>query len=85
MAMTDEQPITVHATWDDEAGVFVATSDDVPGLVAEAADMAALHEKLTVLIPELLDLNASVHAGLGRREVPLLVEWRQRSMIRLGA
>jgi hypothetical protein len=43
--------------WDDDAGVWVATSDDVPGLVAEAESLYALSEKLEVLVPELLDVN----------------------------
>ena len=55
--------IIVHAEWDPEAGVYVATSDDVPGLVAEAATPSALQEKLNVLIPELLELNGVLIAG----------------------
>lgn len=47
----------VQARWDSEAGVWVAESDDVPGLVAEAESPNILREKLRVLIPELLDLN----------------------------
>ena len=50
--------ISVRAEWDPEAKVYVATSDDVPGLVAEAATPNALHDKLIVLIPELLELNS---------------------------
>lgn len=49
--------VKVVATWDDEAGVWVAESGDIPGLVAEADSPASLIEKLKVLIPELLDLN----------------------------
>jgi hypothetical protein len=82
-----QQPITVHAVWDDEAAVFVATSDDVPGLVAEARDFDALHEKLAVLIPELLALNRQGPDGDDEsvvRDVPLVVEWQQKSTIRLG-
>ena len=52
-----KNPIVVHAEWDPEAGVYVATSDDVPGLVAEAATPNALQDKLNVLILELLELN----------------------------
>jgi hypothetical protein len=37
--------------------VWVATSDDIPGLVAEAASAEALQDKLRILIPELLDAN----------------------------
>ena len=47
----------ILAQWDSDAGVWVAESDDVPGLVAEAASPNALAQKLRILIPELLDLN----------------------------
>ncbi len=47
----------VRAEWDDEAEVWVATSDDVPGLVAEADTTEALLAKLHILIPELLEAN----------------------------
>jgi predicted RNase H-like HicB family nuclease len=47
----------VHADWDPEAGVWVATSDDVPGLATEAATLEALTEKLRSLVPELLEAN----------------------------
>ncbi|HYB89724.1 MAG TPA: DUF1902 domain-containing protein [Candidatus Binataceae bacterium] len=48
----------IRALWDGEAGVWVAQSDDVPGLVAEAPTPAELEVKLKVLVPELLELNA---------------------------
>jgi predicted RNase H-like HicB family nuclease len=51
------QPLYVHAAWDAEAGVWVATSDDVPGLATEAETTEALIAKLRTLIPELLELN----------------------------
>jgi len=47
----------IRAEWDEEANVWVATSDDVPGLVAEAETSEALLAKLHVLIPELLEAN----------------------------
>lgn len=47
----------IRAQWDSEAGVWVAESEDVPGLVAEADSPNALAEKLRTLIPELLELN----------------------------
>ena len=52
-----DKPYYVHASWDEEAGVWVATSDDVPGLVTEAATTEELIQKLKVMIPELLDAN----------------------------
>ena len=51
------KPLEVHAVWDDEAQVWVATSEDVPGLATEAASFNDLMAKLKVLIPELLDEN----------------------------
>lgn len=48
----------VDANWDDDAEVWVAQSDDVPGLVAEADSRAHMVEKLRILVPELLELNA---------------------------
>ncbi|MEB3213584.1 MAG: DUF1902 domain-containing protein [Leptolyngbyaceae bacterium] len=47
----------VVAFWDEEASVWVATSDDVPGLVTEAETIEVLSQKLHVMIPELLVLN----------------------------
>lgn len=47
----------IRAEWDAEAGVWVATSDDVPGLATEAATLEALSAKLDSMVPELLDAN----------------------------
>ena len=47
----------VKMTWDDEAAVWVATSDDVPGLVMESGSLDALMERVRFAIPELLQLN----------------------------
>jgi len=55
--MKNARPLIIHATWDDEAKVWVATSDDVPGLATEAASFDTLMPKLKVMIPELLDAN----------------------------
>ncbi len=51
------KPYFIHAEWDDEAAVWVATSDDVPGLATEADTQERLIDKLKVLIPELLEAN----------------------------
>ena len=50
----------IRAQWDSEAGVWVAESEDVPGLVAEADSPNVLVQKLRTLIPELLELNGAV-------------------------
>ena len=51
------KPLFVRAEWDEEASVWVATSDDVPGLATEEPTMEGLIEKLKVIIPELLKAN----------------------------
>ena len=48
---------TVNLLWDSEACVWVATSDDVPGLVLESDSFNAIIERLHYVIPELLELN----------------------------
>ena len=55
-----DKPLYVHADWDAEAGVWVATSSDVPGLATEAATVEALLAKLESMIPELLVANGGV-------------------------
>lgn len=47
----------INFTWDNEAGVWIATSDDVPGLVLESGSFDALLERTRYAIPELLILN----------------------------
>jgi predicted RNase H-like HicB family nuclease len=53
----------IRAQWDGEAGVWVAESEDVPGLVAEADSPNGLVAKLRTLIPELLELNGVASVG----------------------
>ena len=48
----------VLLTWDREASMWIATSEDVPGLVLESNSYDALIEKVKVAIPELLVLNS---------------------------
>lgn len=47
----------VDLKWDDEADVWIATSDDAPGLILESGSLDALIERVKNAIPELLELN----------------------------
>ena len=58
--MTESRSFRICAKWDDEAKVWVATSEDVPGLITEARSMDTLVQKLETLIPELLELNGAL-------------------------
>ena len=49
--------LRVDAAWDEEASVWVATSNDVRGLVTEAENLEKLRSKLIDLVPELLVEN----------------------------
>lgn len=49
----------INLTWDDEAAVWIATSDDIQGLVLESGSIDALIERVRFAIPELLSLNQS--------------------------
>jgi hypothetical protein len=71
--MTTQQPlsIAVEAEWDAEAEVWVATSDEVPGLVAEHRDLSALQAMVVELIPILLVENGVVGSGKPTRDLPI--------------
>lgn len=51
------QQYLVRAEWDSEALVWVASSEEVPGLVTEADTIEALEAKLQKMVPELLEAN----------------------------
>ena len=65
IAKSERRVRSVRAEWDPDAQVWVAESDDVPGLVTEADTIEELIGRLQVLIPELLELN-----GVGE-ELPI--------------
>ncbi len=67
----------IRAEWDAEAEVWVATSDDVPGLATEAETMEVLSAKLETMVPELLDVNGHLDGP----EVPFELLARRFSVI----
>ena len=71
--------LQVQADWDPEAGVWVATSDDVPGLATESNTIESLAAKLRTLIPELLEMNR-VPLGSPEEIVFELTSHRQESV-----
>lgn len=60
------RPIVVRADWDPDAGVWVATSADLPALVTESETVEALRAKVRVMIAELLELE-----GITPEAVPI--------------
>jgi hypothetical protein len=49
-------PIGIQAYWDDEAKVWIASSNDVPGLVIEAPTWADVIREIELVLPELTEL-----------------------------
>ena len=47
----------VKIFWDNEAAVWIATSDDLPSLVLESGSCDALIERVKYTVPELLELE----------------------------
>ena len=56
--------ITIQARWDGEASVWLATSEDVPGLVVEADTWPAMIEDVRIILPELLEVSGDSGAAL---------------------
>ena len=66
----------VKLVWDNEVGVWIATSDDIPGLVLEAGSFDALIERVRFATPELLALN-----GDGRKTVSLCFKSERHELV----
>ena len=75
--------ISVKAIWDKDAQVWVATSEDVPGLATEADTLEELTEKLKIMIPELLEANGMLDNNEEEFLFRLLSE--RTEVVRLGA
>ena len=72
------KPIVVHADWDPEAAVWVATTQDLRGLVTEAESIELLRAKLPGMILDLLEES-------GISELPASIEIVARASDRLPA
>ncbi len=48
---------TVDLHWDEESSTWVATSDDIPGLVLGSGSVDLLMERVRHAAPEIMDLN----------------------------
>jgi predicted RNase H-like HicB family nuclease len=76
--LTMSRPIVIHADWDPDAAVWVATTQDLRGLVTEAESIEALRAKLPGMILDLLEEN-------GISDLPASIEIIARASDRLIA
>jgi Domain of unknown function (DUF1902) len=49
--------INIDARWDADASVWIATSNDVAGLVVEAETWPAMIEEVRLVLPDLIELS----------------------------
>jgi hypothetical protein len=55
MEAIDMFEYVIKLTWDSEACVWIATSEDIPGLVLESGSYDALIERVRMVVPDLLE------------------------------
>jgi predicted RNase H-like HicB family nuclease len=77
--------IIVKARLDTDAGVWVASSDDLPGLVTEAETLELLEKKLHDVIIDLVEMNGLDDSNQVPDEIPLFIMHEQVSRVRLRA
>jgi predicted RNase H-like HicB family nuclease len=70
------RPVVIYADWDPEAGVWVASTPDINGLVTEADTIEALRAKLPGMIIDLLEET-------GIADLPATIEIIARASDRL--
>ena len=56
--------IQINAWWDEEANVWLATSEDVTGLCVEAETWGRMIEEVRLVLPDLMPLNKQSAEGL---------------------
>ena len=70
--------IFVRAEWDEDAGVWVASSKDIDGLSVEAESLELLEPKVTAAIQDLLELNGS---AFDSPEIPIHIIAEQTARV----
>ncbi|HMA75056.1 MAG TPA: DUF1902 domain-containing protein [Xanthobacteraceae bacterium] len=53
--------VSVDASWDDEASVWIAIGQNIRGLVVEAGIWPTLIQEIQLAVPELLDAMAAMN------------------------
>jgi predicted RNase H-like HicB family nuclease len=75
------QPVfKIESYWDEESEVWVASSDEIPGLSTEADTIEALMQKLRNIVPELLLLNQIIQSDEVNAISIEIVSHRQESI-----
>jgi predicted RNase H-like HicB family nuclease len=81
----DANTYHVQADWDPAAGVWVATSVDVPGLVTEAETIEELTIRLRTMIPELLEANGLLSANISSDSIAFELTSHRQELVPLAS
>ena len=54
----------IQLTWDEEAEVWIAASEDIPGLILEDDSSGKLIQRVMLAAPEIIELNSTERAVL---------------------
>ena len=68
---------SIDVSYYDETGVFVGTSDNIPGLTLETGTIAELLEVAMDIVPDLLSSNLNIPTG-SRVEVDVVLPPQQQ-------
>lgn len=69
----------VTIRWDDEAKIYWAQSDDIPGLATEAETIDGLVQRILDVAPELLRANAKNYNS--NNDIPLSITAEYQKLI----
>jgi Domain of unknown function (DUF1902) len=61
--LVGDQSIVIDARWDSEAGVWIATGQNIHGLVVEADTWPRLIEEIQLIVPDLLEFASTMKSG----------------------
>lgn len=65
MSDSERAVVEVRACWDEEAALWSAAADNLPGLATEATTVEALMDKLCVMVPQMLAYQPDLRDRLG--------------------
>ena len=72
----------ISITWDDEAQVWIAVSEDLKGLVLECGSLDALIERVRISVPELLEIQGDPRKDITFRGNALIRSYNKQHKTR---
>ena len=69
---------TVNFDWDNEAKVWISTSNDIIGLIVESESVEKLMNRVKIAAPELIELNHLPKYDSVKFEIEERLEWQTK-------